>query len=365
MSDSAFSTVSGQEVTEDVWCDDYMVEFISESGVFKYMGKDENSIIQVKMELAQQAGDDLTVTVFLRLVGDGVENDNTLEENEEAARNYGYKLTVSQLRNAVRVGKHEQSKSRHDLLKIYKTPLKMWSMEKLRDKVFTVMLSGNVDGTTAYASCTEAEKDAFIAANSDRVTFGELVSNYSSGDHSTALGTLDATNDTFEPATLSLHKRRMKTTGVKNSNQQIRPVQIKGGEKWFVAFAGSLAFRDFENHSTMTNAHQYAAERGKGNPLFAGGDLLWQGCIVHEEESIEAIEDVGDGGTVDVTPIPVCGAQSLVLAWKEKPHPIENVRDYGNKKGVGMAESRGQGRIMTNSVMHGMGILWCASQPDA
>jgi N4-gp56 family major capsid protein len=356
MSDSSFSTVSGAEVTEDVWCDDYFVEYVRDSGMFQYMGKDENSIIQVKMELTQKAGDELTVTVFLRLVGAGVTGDNTLRGNEEAARNFGYKLAVDQVRNAVTIAKHEQSKSRHQLLKVYKTPLKLWSMEKLRDSIFSDMRSGHVNGRTAYASCSEAEKDTFVQANSDRVTFGELVSNYSSGDHDAALLTLDAVNDTFVPDTLALHKRRMKAAGA-GSAHRIRPVKIMKREHWFVAFAPSLAFRDFETSSDMNNAHFYAANRGKGNPLFSGGDLTHRGVIVHEEESLDVVEDVGDGGTVDCAAIPVCGAQAHILAWKEKPHGIDDEWDYGNGKGVGIAEDRGSGRLMV--------VLWVASQPDA
>jgi N4-gp56 family major capsid protein len=364
MADSTFSTVAGAEVTEDVWTDDYLIEFVRDSGIFRYMGKDENAIIQVQMELAQKAGDDLTVTVFLRLVGAGVSGDNTLRSNEEAARNFGYKLTVNQLRNAVAVGKHESHKSRHDLLKVYKTPLKLWSIEALRDTVFSDLGSGSVDGKTPYASCSEAEKDAFIQANSDRVTFGALVSNYSSGDHDTALATLDATNDTFTPDNLALAKRRIKAAG-QDTGHRIRPTKVMGGEEWQVAFVSSLAFRDFETSSDMENAHLYAANRGKDNPLFSGGDLTRRGVIVHEEESLDTIADVGDSGTVDVTQIPILGAQAHVIAWKEKPHGIEDDWDYGNGRGVGIAEDRGSGRLMVDNVMHGMGILWVASQPDS
>ena len=368
MADSEFSTVSGAEVTEDVWTEDFLIEYVQDSGIFRYMGPDENMPIQVKFDLEDQAGDDLTITVFLRLLGDGVENDDTLEGNEEAARNFGYKLTVNQLRNAITRGKHEQSKSSFDLLKVYKTPLKLWAMEKLRDKIFTVLRSPSRDGETTYASVSEAEKDLFLAANADRVTFGALVSNFSSGDHSTALSTLDATNDIFIPDNLALQKRRMKTAGVTggtSAGQQIRPVKVMKGEAWFVAFASSLAFRDFETSTDMENWLRDAAVRGKDNPLFTGGDLISRGVIIHEEESLDTIADVGDSGTVDVTAIPVVGAQAACIAWKEKPHKIENDRDYGNKRGVGIAESKGAGRIMVDGGrMHGMGILWAASQPD-
>lgn len=367
MATSTFDTTSGQEVTEDVWCDDYLVEYVQESGLFQFMGEDESAPFCIKGDLESKAGDDLIVTIFLRLTGGGVYGDNEMRGNEEQARNFGYKVTTDQIRNAIEVLKHEKTKSRFDLLKIYKSPLKAWSMENYRDQCISDILSGNLDGKTAYASCSEAQKDAFIQANSDRVTFGELVSNYSSGDHDTALATLDATNDTLVPDTVSLQKRRMKRCGYGNTNQRIKPWRTKGGGQ-FVALAGTLAFRDFEN--SMETTHQNAGVRGNANPLFEGSDdLKTRGVRVHEEESMPVYADVGDGGTVDVTPVPFLGACAHVTAWKERPHGIMEKWDYDNGAGVGIAEDRASGRVMVGSgstrQMYGMGLLWVASQPDS
>lgn len=342
----------------DQWADDYFVEYIRSSRFSKYMGTSENSIVQTIEDLAKKRGDDITISLLRRLSGAGVTGDNTLEGNEEALLNYGHKITVDQLRNGVVVGNMEQQKSKIDIANAGKAALKLWSMEQLRDDIIEALYSANVDGSTAYASCSEANKDAWLAANSDRVLFGAAKSNNATNDHSAALLLVDGTTDILSPAIVSLAKRMAKT-----ASPHIRPVITGEDEEWFVLFCNSYCFRDLKSHATMTQANREAWTRGKDNPLFTDGDLLYDGVIIREVPEIGVLSGVGTS-SIDVAANFLCGAQALGVAWAQRPKPVFDERDYGNLMGVGISEIRGVDKLMNNSIQHGLLTVYCAAVAD-
>jgi hypothetical protein len=81
-------------------------------------------------------------------------------------------------------------------------------------------------------------------------------------------------------------------------------------------------------------------QRGKDNPLFTGGSLLWDGVIVREIPEIEVLTGVG-AGAIDVEPTYLCGAQAIGVAWAQRTKSTTNVRDYDFLHGVGISEIRG------------------------
>lgn len=343
----------------DQWCDKYFKEYVRDSRFKRYMGADMNKPVQMIEDLTKKRGDDVTISLVTRLSGNGITGDNTLDGNEEALGNYGHKLTVDQLRNAVTIGNMEQQKSKIDFLEAARPMLKLWSMEKLRDEIIAALYSANVDGSTAYGSCSEAQKDAWLAANSDRVLFGAVVSNNASNDHSAALANCDTTADILSPTIVSLSKRR-----ALQADPHIRPIRVGEDEEWFVMFVSSLAFRDLKNNSTMVAANREGWTRGKSNPLFSDGDLIWDGVIIREVPEITAISSVG-ASSADVTPCFLCGAQAVGVAWAERPKAIfKTETDYGNLKGVGISEIRAVDKLMYNSIQHGLHTTYVATAAD-
>ena len=347
MSDTAVNSANRVQV----WADSYFVEFVRDNRFKRYMGKSENSIIQLKEELTKEAGDRITISLVTRLTGSAIEGDATLEGNEEQLGNYGHLITVEQYRNGVTIGKKEKIKTKIDLLNAGKTMLKLWQMEHLRDMIIARMQSPVTDGLTAYASATETQKDAWETANNptdsnQRILFGAAKVS-STLDHSAGLLEIDGTADDLHPDTLSLCKRMAQTC-----SPHIRPVRVNDDEEYFVAFAGSLAFRDLE--SNMSTIHQNAAPRSmEDNPLFKPGDLVSRGVIIREVPEIPVISGVG-AGSIDVSPVFFCGAQTLGLAWAQRPEPEVDEFDYKNKRGVAISDIRGCEKLTYNSVQHGM-----------
>lgn len=316
------------------WERKFFKEYIRDGRFAPYMGEDEFSMIQLKD--STEIGQETSITLINRLKSAGVTGRNTLEGNEESMDQRTFVFSVDRVRHAVLHDRLDEEFSAINLVTAKKAVIKDWFMEKMRDEIITAYGSISVAGGTAvaYSAATEAQKDAWLVDNADRVLFGAAVSNNAANDHSAALANIDNTADKFNGSALKLMKRR-----AKNANPKIRPIKVSGDEEWYVAFAGTYTFRDFAEDSAVQQVNREAWARGKDNPLFTGGDLIYDCVIVREVPDIADITGVGAGG-INVGPVYLCGAQAIGICWKQRTKMIENIRDYGAKKGAGAEEVR-------------------------
>jgi N4-gp56 family major capsid protein len=319
-------------LTPQQWDNDFFIEYVRENRFRRYMGTNENSIIQVKENLTKKRGDKVTFAAVNKLTGAGQTGNSTLEGNEEALDSRSMAVTVAPLRHAVAVTEWDEQKSAIELRDTAKMALKLWSMEKMKNAVIAAM--GSVNGV-AYGSASEAQKDAWLVDNADRVLFGAAKSNNSANDHSASLANIDNTNDKLTPQAISLMKRIAQT-----ASPAIKPIRLNEDEEWFVLFTGSLAFRDLAANATMTQANRDARNRGMENPLFTGGSLIWDGVIIREVPEIGVLSGVG-ASAINVQPAYLCGAQAVGVAWAQRTRTTTDTRDYGFIHGVGVQEMRG------------------------
>lgn len=369
----ADTTVASDNNVEQ-WSDDEYYAY-TRTNPFKFlMGTGSDKPIQVKEELGTKPGDAVTFSLVANLSGDGVEDDDTLENNEEQLLNYGCRVVIHQLRNAVVVGQHEAIKVAFDLWKAAQKMLRSWEQEKLRDLIIARMLSPVTDGITTYSAATEAQKDAWAAAQNpavtnQRVLYGAAKGN-SSGDHSADLTQIDGTADDLHPDIVRLVKRLAQSCA-----PRIRPCMIEGGDagvggERYYLLAGSLPFRDLQ--ANMDTIHQNADVRGDANQIFSGGMIKVGNVIVVEVPEMDRalasggcmLENVGDSGTVEVEPTFLLGAQAVLLAWGQRTRIIFDERDYKNKRGVAVAETRGAKKAVFNSFDHGMARAYVSAVGD-
>jgi N4-gp56 family major capsid protein len=329
-----------------IWDKLFFAEYIRANRFRKYMGTDENSLIQVKDSLTTKNGDTITFAAVRRLVGAGVTGNTVLEGNEEILDQRSMKLTVAPIRHAVAVSEWDEQKSTIELRDMAKTSLKNWSMEKLRsDIIISLSSMGTINGVTIpYATATATQRNLWLASNSDRVRFGAAAANYSGGVLATALLTIDPVADKMTGAFLSLCKRQAQT-----ASPHIRPISTvdTNDEEWFVAFLPSLVFRDFRNDPPVLAANTQARPRETkwmDNPMFAGGDLVWDGIIVREIPELPVLSGTGTAGA-DAAMSFLCGAQAIGAGWAQRSKTTTNVRDYGYFNGVGVQEIRAIGKL--------------------
>ena len=326
-------TTAATGLTVQQWDDQFMVEHVQGNRFAGEMGKDENAVIQVKEDLGQKPGDSVTFALVNRLTGAGVENGATLEGNEEELDSRSYKLTIKERAHGVRSNRWENQISSIDLRKAAKTALKTWSMEDTRDRIITAL--GSINGV-AYGSASEAQKDAWLVDNADRVLFGAAKSNNSSNDHSASLANIDNTADKLTASAASLMKRI-----ARSASPKIRPVMSdRDARYYYTVYVPSLVFRDLKADPTITAAQRDVGLRMQNEKLFKGGDIEWDGMIFKEIEDIPVLSGAGASG-IDVAPVYFCGAQALGYGIGERWKSAEELFDYGRKKGCAIMEMGG------------------------
>lgn len=333
---------TGLEVEK--WDNKFYTEFIQENPFKPVMGSNENSIIQVKEGFGKQQGDNLTIALVNRLTGDAVTGTDVLEGNEQDMSSRSYTFEVNKRRTAVRVAEMREVQSAISLREAMRSTLMTWAQEDVRDRVIEAL--GSINGV-AYASATEAQKDAWLADNADRVLFGAATSNNSSNDHSASLANIDNTADKLTPDALSLMKRLATATrsGDHAGKPKIRPIRVAGmNRRYFKVYVGPRTFRDLKTNSTIQQAQREVQLREENNRLFQGGDLVWDGMVIHEVDDITPIEGVG-ASSIDVEPVYLCGAQSLVYGVGRRYKTKTKTFDYGDKYGVAIEAIDGISKI--------------------
>ena len=323
-------TAAASGLTVQQWDEKFFTEFLSGNRFTKEMGTNMNSMIQVKEDLTKKKGDKITFALINKLANAATTGSSTLEGNEEDMTSRSHAVTVDQRRNAVRVALMEEQQSAIPLRNAARPALMDWKMEDFRDQIIAEM--GSINGT-AYASAGEAAKDAWLVDNADRVLFGALLYNGSSGgDHSAGLGNIDNTADKLTSSAVSFLKRIAKTASPK-----IRPMRVNGDEQWYTLYVGSLVFRDLQTDTTILSATREAWTRGPANPLFTGGDLIYDGVIIKEVEDFPVLTGVG-AGSIDVSRAVLCGAQAIGVGIAKRPETVDEDFDYKDKMGIAVRE---------------------------
>lgn len=316
-------------LTVTQWDENYFREYFNQNWFKKFFGTGTNSVIQVKEDLTKKPGDNITLTLVNRLTGEAKSASETLEGNKEDLSTRSFNIRVREYSHAVKFSKFEEQKTAINLRQAHKDTLMDWNMELDRDNIIEAL--GSINGT-AYASASEASKDAWLADNADRVLFGAAKSNNSGNDHSASLANCDTSADKLTPDAISLMKRM-----AKQANPRIRPIRPKtsiGGSDGYVMLAPTEMVRDLAANSTFQQANRDAGVRGDSNKLFTGADYIWDNVYIYEIEDLPSLGAVGASSAV-VRPCYLLGAQALGMAWAMRPQTVEDEFDY--KRKVGMA----------------------------
>lgn len=352
------NTTTASELVVKKFLSDFFKEYIRGNRFSRYTGTGVNNVICIKEGRKQ-----IEVPLVTRLQGNGVSGSSTLRGNGEAIGNYGLTLTPTYYRNAVEFDKEEMEKPAIDLMRAARPLLLDWAMELTRDHIIDAMMGMNASGTyVAFNDASQANADAWCVANSDRILFGAVASNYS-GDFSADITKCGATTDDLDTATISLAKRIAKM-----ADPHIRPIKTAEDEEWYVLFVDPYSMAKLKVDTTMNAANRDARARGLNNPLFRDGDLIWDGVIIREVPEIATAVDYangvnttlnlytgGDSGTTRVAPAFLCGAQALSFGLGQRPRVVvDRDYDYGFQPGVAVECKHDIKKSFFNEKQHGM-----------
>lgn len=313
-------------------------EALKETFIFKFIGDDENSVIQVKEETSKSAGDKITMGLRMQLSGDGVSGDGTLEGNEEALTTYSDSILIDQLRHAVRsAGKMTEQRIPWTIREEARMGLQDWYAGRCDEAFFN-----QVAGNTGQADLRHTGSNATIAPSSNNVV-------YAGG--AAAEGSISATTTMkFSLTLIDVCVEKAKTLA-----PMIRPVRLKG-EEYYVMFLHPYQVTDLRIASASAGSWydiQKAAITGgqvTGNPIFTGALGMYNNVILHSAFRVPSV--VATQTTVYRSVF--CGAQAAAIAYgrdqgAERFSWVEELFDYGNQLGVSAGTIWGVKKLQFNS----------------
>lgn len=346
-------------------------EFVRENLFSPYMGDDLNAIIRRRYE-PKKGGEQMNIPLVTKLTNQAV-GSGTLVGAEEKIDNYGMRMYVDWARNAVLSSKAEEQKDSADVFGEAKSLLSDWGKELQRDEIIAAFQAlpsesapaglGSAGGQRVngilWESATDAERTTWENANSDRIVFGNAVSNLVGVSFATDLAKVDTTADLFTSSSVQLLKRM-----AKNANPAVRPYRTPDGYEYFVAFAGTHTFRDLKSNLATNWQNAQPRERKDGNPLFQDGDIMFDGVIIREVPEISSFvtdfwTDLAAGGasSTRVEPVYLCGKQAMAFAWAQMAKPTSrDETDYQFYTGVGIDMCYGIAKMFKKHPMTGTNL---------
>lgn len=320
------SFATGDNLAVKLWSKKIAVEALKQTWCYKFMGSDDNSVIQIFDDTQKSPGDRVRIPLRRLLVAAGVLGDLTLEGNEERINYYTNDCYIQQLRHAVREGgKFTRQLVPFDIREHARASLQDWWADRI-DFWFMNQLCGNTAQTdiryTGLQSAVAPDTDHIIYP-AGRTTVGDVASATSA-----CVFTLTMIDVAVEKA--------------KSLQVPIRPIMVNGEEK-YVMFMHHSVVTDMR---TNTNAGQWydiqkAAMQGGNvtqNPIYTGAIGEYNGTILHASNRMPLAQTAGSA--VANTRVSVfAGAQACAMAFGRDNGPerfnwVEDYFDYENQFGV-------------------------------
>ncbi|MDF2499301.1 MAG: Phage capsid protein [Anaerosporomusa subterranea] len=296
-------TVIPVALRQKAWAKETWTAAVKESFFANFMGKTSDSLIQIKEELKKESGDQITISLRMPLLGEGVEDDDVLEGNEEAMQYFDFSVQINQLRHAVRLkGKMDEKRTAKNLRAEAKDALKDWYTEKIDSKIFGALAASPSARRTIYPG-------AVVAASA----------------------LTDA--DKFSTAVISKAKRAASKRTIYNTTHvlpKIRPLKVNG-KKAYIMLITLEQLRDLRNDPVWVSAQENANVRGEENPILSGSEGVYDGVIIYAHESVPVTATGASGANVGHAML--LGAQAGAFAVGGEQEWNEETFDYKNKTG--------------------------------
>lgn len=313
-------------LTKKAWEEKLFRDTVKETYFSKFMGQGKGSIVQVKNALLKGKGDQITFGIRMRLTGDPITGNGTLEGNEQKLTTHDYSILLERYRFGVR-DRGELTRQRA-----------VFSVDTESREALQEQGVEHVD-----ALCFDA-----VQANPTKIFYG-----------GTASSTANITaTDKITPAIIS-RTRVWSLTGGNRAQTPLRPIMIKG-KKYFVLLVHPDVMYDLKQDSTFAQARREALERGRENPIFSGSEAVWDGVVVHEHENMDIVSNWGSGGNVPGARCTLMGAQALVYAWGARPKIVPKKFDYDEQHGYGWGITARCGKPVFDGADYGSVAMYVA-----
>lgn len=337
---AATSFATGDPLAVKLWSKKVSVEALKQTWVYKFMGKDDNSVIQIHDDTSKGPGDRIRIPLRRLLSAAGVQGDATLEGQEERITYFSDDVFINQLRHAVREGgRFTRQLVPFDVREHARLSLQDWWADRIDTWFFNQICGNSAQTDTRYTGNQTA-----IAADADHLIYA--------GGASTDASLSNSATYKFTLTLLDVAVEKAKTLDV-----PIRPIMI-GGEEKYVAFLHHNQVTDMRTNASTGQwlDIQKAAMQGGNvskNPIYTGALGEYNGVILHASNRIAGFSTgaslVANTGRIAV----MCGAQAVAAAFGRGHGPeryewVEDYFDYENQFGVAAGCIAGMKKMVFN-----------------
>jgi len=318
------------------WSSEVFKEALKRTFALKFMGKDSNSLCQMRNEM-KSVGDRVTTHLRMQLSGDGIAGDGTLEGNEEQLTVYTDQVYIDQLRHAVRSGgRMSEQRVPFEVRDEAKDGLADWWADRI-DEAFMNQLAGN----TTQADTRRTGMQSCLAPSSNNAIV--------QGDSSTTASLSASAGHYFTLNSIDKAVEMAKTGSI-----PIRPIRM-GGKEFYVAFIHPYQETDLRTTTATTgdlswaDIQRAAMEGGSitNNPIFTGAVGMYNNTIIHVDNRVPS-------GAANTRRAIFCGAQAASIAFGMDSGPntmtwVEELFDFENQLGVAAGCIWGLKKMQYNS----------------
>lgn len=333
----------------------------------RFIGTDDNAVIQRKTELETGAGDRISFDLCVQMRNRPTYGDQRLEGKEESLKFYTDEVIIDQVRHAASAGgKMSRKRTAHDMRMIAKNRLGDY-FSRLVDELFFMYLSGargiNQDFIEA-SDYTGFAGNSFDAPDASHQLYGGSATSkasLTSGDKMTTTVIEKAINKA----------EMMQALDPKVANMV--PV-TNGADNQYVLLMSPFQEYDLRTNSTtgqwLDIQKAAATAEGRKNPIFLGGLGLLNNTVLHKHRNVIRFSDYGSGSNVAAARALLLGRQAAVVAYGTangmRYSWEENTKDYGNEPTVASGFIGGIKKTRFNGKDFGvLSIDTAAADPNA
>lgn len=333
----------------------------------RFIGTDDNAVIQRKTELETGAGDRISFDLCVQMRNRPTYGDQRLDGKEESLKFYTDEVIIDQVRHAASAGgKMSRKRTAHDMRMIAKNRLGDY-FSRLVDELFFMYLSGargiNQDFIEA-SDYTGFAGNSFDAPDASHQLYGGSATSkasLTSGDKLTTTVIEKAINKA----------EMMQALDPKVANMV--PV-TNGADNQYVLLMSPFQEYDLRTNSTtgqwLDIQKAAATAEGRKNPIFLGGLGLLNNTVLHKHRNVIRFSDYGSGSNVAAARALVLGRQAAVVAYGTangmRYSWEENTKDYGNEPTVASGFIGGIKKTRFNGKDFGvLSIDTAAADPNA
>lgn len=332
----------------------------------RFIGTDDNNIIQRKTELETDAGDRISFDLCVQMRAKPTYGDARLEGKEESLKFYTDEVIIDQVRHAASAGgKMSRKRTAHDMRMVAKNRLGDY-FARLVDELFFMYLSGargvNEDFIEGL-DYTGFAGNAFQAPDAEHLLFG--------GD-ATSKATLDAT-DTMTRVVIERAANKAEMMQARNPRVANMVPVSNGSDDQYVCLMSpyqEYSLRTASGAEWLDIQKAAAAAEGRKNPIFMGGLGMINNVVLHKHRNAVRFSDYGSGSNVLAARALFMGRQAAVVAygtagglrytWEEE------TKDYNNEPTVASGFIGGIKKTRFNDADFGViAIDTAAKDPNA